>query len=128
MKHEKHTCPRRAENGMERDDSPFVGAGTNKDDWTVREKGGLRKCSYCGSVHPDDFIAQLRAGVKLGVTDKNYKAYLEYESTQMNKFYYQHLDAGQRNEFIDLLNAGQVRFDWPGTFTVFPYFIKILGA
>jgi hypothetical protein len=111
---------------MDRDDTPLVMAGSNKDHWDVREKGGLRKCSYCGSVHPEDFIANLKAGDELGVTDKNYKAYLEH-GPGMNKFYYQHMNEDQQKEFVDMCNNHVVHFGYPGRFTVLPFFIQIGG-
>lgn len=119
---EKHTCPRRAENGMDDSNGPFRGAGENLD--TYKSGHGLigqsRGCSYCGSMHPDDFMEAMREGKELGVTDKNYKAYVAGDG---GKFYFQHLSAEQRHEFIEMLNAGTVRFGWPGRFTVLPYFI-----
>lgn len=33
-------------------------------------------CSYCGSMHPDDFMKLVEAGEKLVPTDKNYKVYV----------------------------------------------------
>jgi hypothetical protein len=121
---DKHTCPRREEDGTHIHRPQFaLPTGPNLDTWEVREKDGLRKCSYCGSVHPDDFLARLKAGDALGATDKNYKAYLAY-SVGFNKFYFQHFSADQRTEFIGLLNARAVTFDFPGGFTVLPYFIR----
>lgn len=124
MSNTKHTCPRRAEDGTDVHRPQFaLPTGPNLDTWDVREGGGLRKCSYCGSVHPDDLIERLKAGDELGPTDKNYKAYLEY-SVGFNKFYYQHLSAEQRTEFIAMLNARSIRFGYPGYFTVLPYFVR----
>lgn len=37
---------------------------------------GLRTCSYCGSLHPDDVIALVRSGRPLEGTSKRYKAYI----------------------------------------------------
>lgn len=125
---ENHTCPRRAEDGTDRDDSPFKFAGSNRDTYTQGHGivGQGRGCSYCGSMHPDDFLEALREGAELGVTDKNYKAYVRgYKNDGPNgaKFYYQHLNAEQRAEFIRLLNEGTVRFEGGMGFTVLPYFI-----
>lgn len=119
----KHTCPRRIENGMHTSNSPLRGAGENLD--TYSKGHGLisqaRGCSYCGSMHPDDFMEAMRSGKELGVTDKNYKAYVD----GMNgKFYYQHLSAEQRHEFIALINERKINFGYPGYFTVLPYFIQ----
>lgn len=117
----KFTCPRRVEDGTDREDSPFTFGGSNKDTWDVREHDGLLHCAYCGSVDPTQFIDYLRNGGQLGVTDKNYKAYLG--DAGRGKFYYQHLSLEQRAEFIRMLNAKEVNFGWPGHFTVLPFFI-----
>lgn len=128
-----HTCPRRAEDGTDRDDSPFAYAGSNRDTYTAGHGivGQGRGCSYCGSMHPDDFLEALREGALLGPTDKNYKAYVAgYRNNGPNggKFYYQHLSEEQRAEFIALLNDRKVAFDYPGHFTVLPYFIRTEAA
>lgn len=120
---DKHTCPRRAEDGMDDPTSPLRGAGQNKD--TYSKGHGLtnqgRGCSYCGSMHPDDFMQALRDGAELGVTDKNYKAYVDGHN---GKFYYQHLSPEQRHEFIEMVNRNEIRYGWPGHFTVLPYFMR----
>lgn len=76
---ENHTCPRRRENGMDRDDSPLRGSGQNLDTYTSR--GGLvgqpRGCSYCGSMPPDDFMAAVKSGAEVEPTDKSYKLYVK---------------------------------------------------
>ena len=119
---EKHTCPRRIENGMDDERSPFRGAGKNLD--TYERGHGLvnqeRGCSYCGSMHPDDFMQSMKDGKELGVTDKNYKAYVD---GMKGKFYYQHLSTPQRREFIRMLNAQEIHIGFPGYFTSLPYFI-----
>lgn len=124
-----HTCPRRIEDGTDTTDSPFTFAGPNRD--TYAEGHGIigqgRGCSYCGSMHPDDFLEALREGAELGVADKNYKAYVSgYRNNGDNggKFYYQHLSPEQRTEFITLLNEKKVKIGFPGFFTVLPYFIR----
>lgn len=127
-----HTCPRRGETGMDDPTSPFRGAGRDLDEWDARD--GYRACSYCGSLHPDDFMAYARSGrAELIPTDKSYKVYVRdprvtYQPTRGSsddvdadgkiimrpfgpravtqmKFYLQHLDDAQRTEFIDLYNV-----------------------
>jgi len=50
------------------------------DRWRT-EPNGDRTCSYCGSLHPDDFAAILEGyskgepGFRFGTTDKAYKRY-----------------------------------------------------
>lgn len=62
-------CPRREES--------FGGPSwaPSHDEW--RGKDPRRTCSWCGAMHPDDFLAAVRAGLTIGPTDKNYKAYVE---------------------------------------------------
>lgn len=124
----KFTCPRRAENGMDQPGSPLRGAGRLKDRYRpghglIGQKEG---CTYCGSLAPDAFLDALKAGAELGTTGKDYKAYLaphDLAGPNGAKFYFQHMDADQRTEFISMLNAGEVRFEERFGFTVLPYFI-----
>lgn len=60
---------------------------------------GMRDCSYCGGIHPEDALALLSTGKwHLGMTDKNYKAYLEpnergiSRATPPAKVYFYHTD------------------------------------
>ena len=50
----------------------------NADFWYIRH--GLRVCSYCGSLHPDDFMSAVKCGNRLTPTDKNYKAYIQIKN------------------------------------------------
>jgi hypothetical protein len=125
---EKHTCPRRHEDGTATEDSPLVGSGENLDAYSSGHGiiGQGRGCTYCGSMHPDDFMDAMREGATLGVTDKNYKAYVKgYKNNGDNggKFYFQHLSREQKIEFVGLLNDKKINFGYPGRFTVLPYFI-----
>jgi len=124
----KQRCPRRNESP----NPEGYGDGTaTPDHWQLRHgRKGPRFCSYCGSLHPDDFMAVAReGGGVLGPTDKNYKVYVTIESVQYTptstvytngkkekttklprqtaqlKFYFQHLSDDQRREFVDLYNA-----------------------
>lgn len=121
---ETHTCPRRAEAGMDDATSPLVGAGTNLDTYTEGHGliGQARGCSYCGSMHPDDFMEAARTGAVLGTTTKDYKMYVTTGDTP-GKFYFQHLSPEQRREFVDLVNARTIHLGYPGYFTVLPYFM-----
>lgn len=55
----------------------------DKDTWAAHH--GLvnqeRGCSYCGSMHPDEFMQAVRDGYTVGPTDKSYKAYLSETPT-----------------------------------------------
>ena len=124
-------CPRRAETG-----STAYLPGT----WYMR--GGLPRCSYCGSLHPDAFMTAAREGTsELGPTDKNYKVYIDAGGGH-GKFYFQHLSAEQQQEFVDLYNARPRRtysdtgmtfavtgastgmaVGYPGHFYVLPFFM-----
>lgn len=43
--------------------------------WADREpaRDNLRRCSYCGSVHPDDLLNALKSGGRLELSDMKYK-------------------------------------------------------
>lgn len=51
--------------------------------WENRDKG--RACSYCGSMHPDDFFAAIAAGHEIVPTDKSYKVYVVVPNPQAGK-------------------------------------------
>ena len=100
-------------------------------------------CGYCGSLHPDVFMQRLEAqDVELGPTDKHDKVYVTNTTGAMFKeqhktgnghwvtrsvdqvaFRFQHLSIPQRQRFIELLNAGQLRFGYPGHFYTRPFLI-----
>jgi len=74
-----HTCPRRddlAAFGMPRQ------GNEGEDRWRGPDHNGVRTCSYCGSLHPDDFMRLAKDRVRLGPTDKNYKVYVDIPETQ----------------------------------------------
>lgn len=139
----KHRCPRRYDYGMfEVEDT------ATPDKWVKRDgRKGPRTCTYCGSLHPDDFMAVVSNGsAKLGPTDKTYKVYVEIPSVthqpttttwkngkkitrkvglrtpKMLKFYFQHLEEDQRREFVDLINTSALKIGYPGHFYVLPFF------
>ena len=82
-----------------------------------------RTCSYCGSAHPDDFMAAVEAGKTLTPTDKDYKAYCDGLTNPAQKFYFYHLSEEQMRAFVDLLNANKITFAFPGHFYRKPFFI-----
>lgn len=66
-------CPRQAEATMQ----------TQLDHATTwRLERGLRTCSYCGSMHPDEFMAAVEAGARVTPTDKNYKVYIDVPESE----------------------------------------------
>lgn len=104
---ESYLCPRRtsAKSG-------------ESDHWQT--VGADRVCSYCGSMHPDEFISWCEDAIKvdskvsIDSTDKPYKVYIHRPgvsnaSEGAIKFYLPHLTAGQRNGGDDgvffLINA-----------------------
>lgn len=62
----------------------------NLDSWTIgpgligQDEAGL-SCSFCGSLHPDQFMELVREGWIVGPTDKSYKAYLDRPATDEEK-------------------------------------------
>jgi hypothetical protein len=110
-------CPRRGESFR----TPAEG---ELRDNAHNTQGGKHSCSYCGSIGPAEFMQAVRAGVEIGPTDKNYKAYMSGEGFIHAKFYFQHLSKEQMLEFIELLNAKRVKIGYPGHFYTRPYFIS----
>ena len=117
------TCPRRGG-----EIGPWE-RGEGLDTWDVREQmhKGLRArhCSFCGSLHPDDFMRLIEEGWIVGPTDKPYKAYLgpSSDSSQDTKFYYQHLSEDQRHRFVALYNDGGMKVGGGGFYRL-PFFVK----
>lgn len=102
QKNLKQRCPRRDESV----NPDAYGDGTDTpDQW--RKDGDWLTCSYCGSLHPDEFMTICREGTQeLGPTDKNYKVYVAGLNVRgAGKFYFQHLSEDQRREFVDLYNS-----------------------
>jgi len=101
-------CPRRDE----------VGQNTvGEDTW-----GGDETCSYCGSLSPEQFLKLASQGAELTPTDKNYKVYVARPG--FGKFYFQHLSAEQRTQFVGLLNERKLKIGVPGRFYVLPFFVS----
>jgi hypothetical protein len=80
-------------------------------------------CSFCGSMHPDEFMRRAEAGEEIDPTDKDYKAYVGARA----KFYFQHLSGAQQQRFIELLNAGTIKLGYPGHFYVRPFFVRTVA-
>lgn len=104
------TCPRRIN-----EHGPWEKT-RHMDRWAGPVNG--RTCSFCGSLHPDDFMRLAKDGTPLDPTDKNYKVY----AGGSRKFYFQHLSEDQRVEFFRAHMAGEFRVGPPGRFYVLPFF------
>ena len=104
-------CPRRGELGV-------MSQATDKwrDDKT---------CSYCGSLHPDEFFRLVEAGEEVTPTDKNYKAYVSGSTSPSGKFYFQHLNEQEKQKFVDLLNQKKMKLQHPGYFYARPFFVTV---
>lgn len=124
-------CPRRAENPMA--DSMFP----DGDHWQKFKSNGDRVCSYCGSLHPDDFFkfvkesaeapedATHQNSVRIEQSDKRYKIYV-HRSVVRNameggiKFYTMHsprnaegkieVSEQQEKEFLKAKQKSHERF------------------
>lgn len=85
-KKERHTCPRRVENGMDIEGA-LRGSGPNKDTYEPGHGlvGQVRGCSYCGSMSPEDFMQAVKDGKSIGPTDKSYKLYVSEPLTDEQK-------------------------------------------
>lgn len=122
MRHTEHfLCPRR-------DEVPSHLHWTKDDQWETRKGKDVEQCSFCGSLHPDEFMALVIANEPLGCTTKNYKAYIR----DHEKFYYQHLSIEQKKMIVELYNAKKIKFEtfdgheyaWDGLQSPFPYFMS----
>ena len=61
-----------------------------------------------------------------GWREASYKAYVHtLEGEHAGKFYFQHLSAEQRREFVALLNAKAFPVGYPGHFYVLPFFAVV---
>jgi hypothetical protein len=107
-------CPRRSENPGGVFELP------DHDTWVKHAGRDFFSCSYCGSMHPDEFLSKAEHGVEIGPTDKPYKVYIN----NSDKFYFQHLDVEQRKKFVDLINEKKLKIGYPGHFYVLPFFAK----
>lgn len=103
-------CPRRAEIGS--DLSMFK--VPEDDHWSDDH------CSWCGSQHPDSFLADVEAGVEIIPTDKTYKVY----GKDRQKFYFLHFSEEQMLKFIELYNVKKMVIGYPGYFYTLPFFMK----
>lgn len=109
-------CPRRAENGV-MPGGPFN--VPDADSWHPERN----TCSWCGSLNPDEAMRRILAGAEVEPTDKDYKIYLRDDAGSA-KFYFQHLSTEQRIAFVEEVNAGKVKFAYPGHFYVLPFFMR----
>lgn len=141
---EAQTCPRRVESfgpTSKNEMLDFWKKGTSFADHEADLR--LHSCSYCGSIHPDDFMGYIRRGWTLVPTDKSYKAYLgepidppevlpiqdiTIDHRDAGKFYYQHLSPAQRDEFIALVNSHSIKMGYPGYLYTTPYFCHVVKA
>jgi len=86
-------------------------------DWWEPQPNGERDCSFCGSMHPEDFdrfldkvIADPDIHVRVGVTDKRYKFYVQRPEIKNAmegpiKFYTHHAPA----EWLPVGSPAQVK-------------------
>lgn len=120
---EEFLCPRRSEGG------PMSGRG--KDHWDKHKSNGDRVCSYCGSLHPDDFMRlvgeaahageelQYRSCVEIEPSTKGYKVYVKQPGVRNAdeggiKFYTMHFIGGATEEqhelYVQAVTRSNARF------------------
>lgn len=126
---EPMTCGRRVESGMDVL-SPLRHSGPNLDHWKKFKSNGDRVCSYCGSLHPDDFWRLVKAAaeapiesteaVSIDPSDKGYKVYVRQPGVQNAhdggiKFYTPHLigpvTSEQQALYQEAVRRSRVRFE-----------------
>ena len=100
---ETQVCPRRKENmnypeGVEKPD---------KWEFFIKGDDHYRTCSYCGSIHPEDFekaIDRVVAGEKGCLFDTTTKGYKFYVSTIWNHYKYYTMHTPKDTEYIERMN------------------------
>lgn len=132
---ESMTCGRRGEIS---DPNGVFKILEGPDHWDKFKSNGNRVCSYCGSLHPEDFLrlvkesatapedALFRSVVEVEPSDKSYKIYVHQPGVRNAheggiKFYTHHLerdDAGkvlvteqQEAEYKEAVRRSDVRFE-----------------
>jgi hypothetical protein len=98
-----------------------VWAGVPEDTWEARD--GKRRCSHCGSLHPNDVLSRLAFGEVAIPTDKSYKLYV---GDAHDKVYFQHFEKVHMEAFIELYNrrlSGGMTMGVPGHFYRMPFFM-----
>lgn len=116
------TCPRRMT-----EIGPWA-RKENQDVWS--ERYGKLRCSFCGSLNPNDVISRLAAGEEATPTDKNYKLYV---GASHDKAYFHHFDESHMGAFISLYNASidnveglpSMKVGYPGHFYSPPFFMQM---
>lgn len=118
-------CPRRDENSMA--DTQFPGP----DAWEKFKHIDNRVCSYCGSLHPDDFLRLVREAatapeeasylstIRIEPSDKGYKIYVHQPGVRNAheggiKFYTPHLPTLTTEQdimFQEAVRKTRVRFE-----------------
>lgn len=107
---ERHRCQRREENHYGQ-----IGDGPAPDKWQ-RHANGDRVCSYCGSLHPDDFLQLCKdatdpqSDLMLDGSTKSYKVYVHRPSVRNAsdggiKFYMMHVKHPVTDEQQNLFKA-----------------------
>jgi len=123
----------------------------NVDSWEARD--GHRFCSFCGCLHPDEFLEMAESGEQIIPTDKSYKVYVRTMGTGVCsmcrgsgkmedgrkcpvcqdgrawsgpqlKAYFQHFSEEQAQRFTRLHNERRLIMAHPGHFYVKPFFWK----
>jgi hypothetical protein len=64
----------------------------------------------------------VKGGAHIKALDNDYKCLVDYNGKKV-KFYFQHLDIHQMEEFVFLHKNFLLRFHDPGCFIVKPYFV-----
>lgn len=139
---EAQTCPRRmSEMGpWEREENLDAWLQDDRDREEIVQPDPGPCCSFCGSLHPEEFLKLISEGWVVEPTDKTYKAYLTQAvegakrvaapgeplpsaRSGRAKFYYQHFSEEQMRRFVDLYNDGTMRLAHPGYFYQMPFFM-----
>ena len=99
------------------------------------------RCTFCGSIQPDALFEAIVNDAEIYSANKNNKVFIRFvefdPDTGLRKavdepeeiFQFEHFVVEERERFVQLLNAGDIRFGYPGYLLTQPYFVqKVNGS
>lgn len=95
---ERHCCPDHHNIPTVFTCSVDLEKNPNPDRWDVSD--GIRRCSYCGSIHPDDLISLIKEhgfGI-IEPSTKSYKWYINVPNIECGKYYRLH---DENSDFVN---------------------------
>jgi hypothetical protein len=113
------TCPRRMGQFGDWDREEGL------DRWTSGD-ADRRTCSFCKSMHPDEFMMLIRSGGNVGRTQVPYEApVVDRSGETVGKIDYLHLTDRQQAQFADMMRDESHHLGADGSIAATPFFAKV---